>query len=142
MFCDQNGGPFDERNLHRTWDRLRRRAARHDVRPLKLHCARHTFASLALASGKSVRWVASQLGHANPELTLRVYAHTLREEEQDLGFLDFGVAKRHPGGTQLSSVAGTRKPPRTTPRRGFQELEHETGLEPATTTLATWSSTN
>ena len=40
---------------------------------MRLHDARHTFASLALASGKSVTWVASQLGHANPELTLRVY---------------------------------------------------------------------
>jgi len=28
------------------------------VRPLKLHCTRHTRASLALASGKSVQWVA------------------------------------------------------------------------------------
>jgi hypothetical protein len=33
--------------------------------------------------------VAAQLGHANPELTLRVYAHALREEEADLSFLDF-----------------------------------------------------
>jgi len=125
-----------------TRDRLRRRAAKHDVRPLKLHCARHTYASFALAAGKSVRWVASQLGHSNPELTLRVYAHALREEEQDLGFLDFGGTKRHPDGTSRSSVAGTRKPLRATPRRGSRNLEHETGLEPATTTLATWSSTN
>jgi len=64
-------------------------------RPLKLHCTRHTYASLALASGKSVKWVAEQLGHASPELTLRVYAHVLREEETDLSFLDF-VGGRHP----------------------------------------------
>ena len=51
------------------------------------------------ASGKSVRRVASQLGHSNPELTLRVYARALREEESDLSFLDFGGTKRHPGGT-------------------------------------------
>ena len=40
---------------------------------------RHTYASLALASGKSIRWVAAQLGHSNPELTLRVYAHAMPE---------------------------------------------------------------
>jgi integrase len=77
---------------------------------MRLHDARHTYASLALASGKSVRWVASQLGHANPELTLRVYAHALREEETDLSFLDFGDTKRHPDGTKRRAVATNREP--------------------------------
>ena len=31
-----------------------------------------------------MRWVADQLGHADPALTMRVYAHALREEETDL----------------------------------------------------------
>src|SRR5262245_29169246 len=39
---------------------------------------------------KSVRWVADQLGHADPALTLRVYAHAMREEETDLSFAEFG----------------------------------------------------
>ena len=148
IFCDQRGGNCDERNLHRTWNRLRRRAAKEGVRPLRLHDARHTFASQALAAGKSVRWVAAQLGHANPELTLRVYAHVLREEEEDLSFLDYesraasGGAKRHPDGTKLSVVGNARRSLAVTPRRLSRSLEHETGLEPATTTLATWSSTN
>ncbi len=52
-------------------------------------------ASHALEAGKSIRWVSEVLGHANPELTLRVYAHVLRDEEQDLSFLDFeGAAER------------------------------------------------
>ena len=38
---------------------------------------------------------------ANPALTLRVYAHALREEEQDLSFRDFGGTKRHPRGTDF-----------------------------------------
>ena len=112
------------------------------VRALRLHDARHTYASLALASGKSVRWVATQLGHANPELTLRIYAHALREEESDLSFLDFGGTKRHPRGTRLSATSEITKPPRANTRRGLKNLEHETGLEPATPTLATWRSTS
>ena len=60
--------------------------------PVKLHCARHTWATLALRAGKSVRWVADQLGHADPALTLRVYAHAMREEEHDLSFADFGAS--------------------------------------------------
>ena len=105
------------------------------MRPLRLHDARHTFASLAVASGKSVRWVASQLGHANPELTLRVYAHAMREEETDLSFLDFGGTKRHPRGTKPIATGRKTKPLRATPRRGKRILERETGLEPATLSL-------
>jgi integrase len=45
-----------------------------------------------LAAGKSVRWVADQLGHASPMLTLRTYAHAIREEEADLSFADFGLS--------------------------------------------------
>jgi len=145
VFCSETGGLLDERNITRTWDRVRRKAQAKGVRPLRLHDARHTYASLALAAGKSVRWVAQQLGHANPELTLRVYAHAMREEESDLSFLDFGASgdtKRHPRGTKRRAAAGTRKPLRATPRRGSLNLEHETGLEPATPTLATWRSTN
>ena len=79
-----------ERNFERVWYRVRRRAQKQGVRPLKLHCTRHTWASLALASGKSPKWVASQLGHQDPGFTLRVYAHAMREEERDLSFADFG----------------------------------------------------
>ena len=60
----------------------------------KLHAARHTWASLALESGKSVRWVADQLGHSDPALTLRTYAHAIRETEADLSFLAFGGSER------------------------------------------------
>ena len=73
---------------------MRRRAQARGIRPLPLHSARHTWATLALASGKSIRWVAEQLWHSDPALTLRVYAHVLREEEVGLSFADFSVSKR------------------------------------------------
>lgn len=59
------------------------------VRPLRLHDARHTWATFALCAGKSIRWVSDPLGHADPAFTLRVYAHMLQEEETDLSFADF-----------------------------------------------------
>ena len=65
------------------------------VRPLKLHCARHTWATTALQAGKNVRWVAAdQLGHAKPALTLEVYAHAMRDDETDLSFAEFGGTER------------------------------------------------
>jgi len=42
------------------------------VCPFGLHAAHHTFASLGRAAGRSIRWVAEPLGHANPALTLGV----------------------------------------------------------------------
>jgi len=99
VFCSESGGPLDERNVNRTWDRLKRNAQPHGVRPMRLHDARHTYASLALAAGKSVKWTAAQLGHSDPALTLRGYAHALPEEESDVSFLAFsqsGGTRRHP----------------------------------------------
>jgi len=90
VFPNQGGGLWDQDNFERSWRRVRRKAQKEGVRPLRLHCTRHTWASLALASGKSVRWVAEQLGHADPALTLRVYAHVIPDEEPDLSFLSFG----------------------------------------------------
>ena len=69
-----------------------RRFQREGIRPLRLHAMRHTWATLALESGKSVRWVADQLGHADPALTLRVYAHAMREAEPDLSFVEFSTS--------------------------------------------------
>jgi len=37
-----------------------------------------------------VRWVADQLGHKDPALTLRVYTHAMREEETGWSH-DWGV---------------------------------------------------
>jgi integrase len=142
VFCAETGGPLDSNNFERSWLRLRRRAHKSGVRPLKLHCARHTWASMALASGKSVRWVADQLGHSSPMLTLKTYAHALPEEEADLSFADFGDPRRPYTAPGSGPVAPNAKAPATTGRGPWGKLEHETGLEPATSTLATWCSTN
>ena len=43
----------------------------------RFHDLRHTFASLLLAEGAPLPYVAAQLGHSNPTTTLRHYAHWL-----------------------------------------------------------------
>jgi hypothetical protein len=94
VFCSDVGNALEERNFSREWYRLRRRAEKEGIRPLKLHTTRHTWATFALQAGKSLRWVAEQLGHSDPGFTLRVYAHATRENESDLSFADFGGSKR------------------------------------------------
>jgi hypothetical protein len=144
------GTAWEPRNVARIWERVRRRAHKEGVRPLKLHCARHTWATLALRAGKSVRWVADQLGHADPSMTLNVYAHAMPEEEADLSFADFaGQQAGHVFGSEAASNAPRR--PYTAPasittpeqenaaspsdRQRYEIMERETGIEPATLSL-------
>ncbi|MGS0654893.1 tyrosine-type recombinase/integrase [Staphylococcus arlettae] len=44
-----------------------------------LHSIRHTHASMLLSKGFSIQYVSKRLGHANIEITWRVYSHLLEE---------------------------------------------------------------
>ncbi len=57
------------------WQRLRR-----GLPPMRLHDLRHGHATLLLAQGTPMRLIADQLGHADPGLTSRVYAHVIDEQ--------------------------------------------------------------
>ncbi|MEO7058567.1 MAG: tyrosine-type recombinase/integrase [Lapillicoccus sp.] len=47
---------------------------------IRLHDLRHLHASLLLKAGVPVHVVAHRLGHADPSITLRVYAHVLDDQ--------------------------------------------------------------
>ncbi|TDE26453.1 tyrosine-type recombinase/integrase [Actinomadura sp. 6K520] len=54
-----------------------------DVEPLphaRLHDLRHVHATTLLLAGVPVHVVAARLGHADPAITLRVYAHVVNEQ--------------------------------------------------------------
>lgn len=46
--------------------------------PARLHDLRHVHATMLLLAGVPVHVVAERLGHADPSITLRVYAHVIR----------------------------------------------------------------
>src|SRR5215211_1006628 len=48
---------------------------------LSLHSLRHGYASMLIAHGLNVAFVSRQLGHANPNVTLSVYAHLFEQAE-------------------------------------------------------------
>ncbi|HEV3213817.1 MAG TPA: site-specific integrase [Acidimicrobiales bacterium] len=62
------------------WWRRARGAAGVDAR-WRLHDLRHWAATSSIAAGHDVRTVASRLGHANPAMTLRVYAHAVEPQD-------------------------------------------------------------
>ncbi len=55
----------------------------------------HSSATVAIGSGHDIRTVANGLGHASPDLTLRIYAHAFVADDEALaaslgGMLDSG----------------------------------------------------
>ena len=96
-----------------------------------MQAGRHSYATRALGSGKSLRWVAQQLGHANPELTLRTYAHVMPEEESDLSFADFSFerdAKRLYTAPAEIDAQKEQSASELSPRKHFGIMERETGF--------------
>lgn len=78
MFPGPTGG------RQRTWMRTNyvakqflKAVARSGVKRIRLYDLRHTCASLLLQAGVNIKVVADRLGHADPALTLRIYAHAL-----------------------------------------------------------------
>lgn len=74
-FPTDTGHPLGERDLRTVTKLALKRAglpSHHSPQSL-----RHTFASIHVSNGESLAWVAAQLGHATPDITMRVYAKWL-----------------------------------------------------------------
>jgi integrase len=78
VFATRTGKPVGQRNLLRDYYEVLADAgldgADGRLRP-RWHDLRHTCASVLIAKGLPVTSVAHQLGHANPSITLKIYAH-------------------------------------------------------------------
>jgi hypothetical protein len=63
---------------------------------------RHSFASLLLQDGAPITYVSRQLGHKDPSITLRVYAHWVPDASSTraVDLLDDAQPRRNPGATQ------------------------------------------
>jgi integrase len=63
---------------------LARALARLGLPVVRFHDLRHTHATLLISRGCSLKAVSRRLGHANVSLTLRVYAHVMPADEQQI----------------------------------------------------------
>ncbi len=71
VFANERGGHLDITNLReRIWRPTLRRAG---LRERTLYQTRHTFATVTLASGEDIGWVARVLGHSSTEMAIRHY---------------------------------------------------------------------
>ena len=112
---------------------------------------RDTFGSQLVSAGVPLAYVSRQLGHAGLEVTARHYARwTGGDEYREPPRLLAGEApadllarlalESDPTVTPLDETAESFDS--ENPRPFAVLLEHETGFEPATSTLATWCSTS
>ena len=78
MFTTGRGAVLRNRNARRDWfDAAVERAGYEGTTP---HDLRHTFASVAIASGASIKAVQSALGHHSAAFTLDVYGHMFPDD--------------------------------------------------------------
>ena len=73
---------------------------------IRLHDLRHVHATLLLQAGVPVHVVAARLGHADPSVTLRVYAHVLDGQATEVA----GVFARAMGEADAAPEAGSAGP--------------------------------
>ena len=88
VVCSDIGG-YTNMNNYGAWWRSWRDA--HGFSGLKFHELRHTQATQLLANGVDVKTVQTRLGHTDPALTLKWYAHSVEENDRQAAALIGGL---------------------------------------------------
>ena len=93
---------------HRVWAKLHRKA---EMRKIRVHDLRHTFASLLIQQGESLAYVKEQMGHHSIQVTVDIYGHlvpggnkTAVDRLDDLSVLPVEATIRNPGATTTEDI--------------------------------------
>ena len=89
LFADVNGAPLSPNAVSAAWSDYAKQIGMPEV---TFHALRHTHASQLIDQGVDIVTISRRLGHATPDITLRVYAHPLPKGRQQSG----GGNQRHP----------------------------------------------
>lgn len=80
IVCSWDGSPLHHDTPSK---QFRAFADKHGFTGVRFHDLRHTHATLLFASNIDAVAVASRLGHAKADTTLRIYAHALKRRDED-----------------------------------------------------------
>jgi integrase len=78
LFADLNDAPLSPNALSAAWSDF---AARIGLPEVTFHALRHTHASQLIDAGVDIVTISKRLGHAKPDITLRVYSHLFRNDD-------------------------------------------------------------
>jgi integrase len=81
---------LEERNVRHVFRRMLEKA---ELRQIRIHDLRHSYATHLLQAAAPATYVSRQLGHADASITLRVYAHYLPDATHATSI---GSMMRHP----------------------------------------------
>jgi integrase len=98
VFCTRTGKYLDKKNVLRSFKNVvakanaaeREQATKLNAEPdllpeeIRFHDLRHTHASCLISSAYSIKAVSRRLGHGSIEITLRVYAHLMPNDDEKL----------------------------------------------------------
>lgn len=82
VFTDELGQPLNPDHISDRFTKLCKEAK---VPVIRLHDARHTAATLMLASGEDIKVVSKILGHADSRITVEIYQHVLPGQDDQAG---------------------------------------------------------
>jgi integrase len=78
LFATIEGGPFPPNAISTAWGSFAESINLPDV---TFHALRHTHASQLIDQGVDIVTISKRLGHAKPDITLRIYAHLFRKDD-------------------------------------------------------------
>jgi len=81
-----------------------------ELRQVRVHDLRHSYATIRLLKGHNVIDVSRQLGHANPTITLKTYAHWIpgkfKSQVAELDTPQVSATPAQPSHNDKSELAG------------------------------------
>jgi integrase len=78
LFATLDGRPLRTRNVSTDFGNL---AASIGMPDVTFHALRHTHASQLIDAGVDIVTISKRLGHATPDITLRIYAHLFKKDD-------------------------------------------------------------
>ncbi|MGG0644280.1 site-specific integrase [Sporosarcina gallistercoris] len=88
LFCNEDGTHFYPDTPSTWWKRFTERA---DIRYIRLHDLRHTFATLQIARGVHAKVISERLGHSKISQTMDRYGHLLRSADKEAASVLEGI---------------------------------------------------
>jgi integrase len=79
LIFHRNGRIIEQNYIRRVFKRILKKA---ELREVKIHSLRHTFASLLLSEGESPVYVKEQLGHSSIKTTVDIYGHWIQTKSK------------------------------------------------------------
>ena len=81
VFANKLGNPIEAGRLIVHYFKPALKAAK--LPDIRFHDLRHCHASMLFEQGESITYIQHRLGHSNPSITLSVYAHWIKTENQE-----------------------------------------------------------